>query len=43
MHTEASPVFMDGRVKPDHDGGEAMRLWSQMFRSARPCPCFACA
>ncbi len=20
MRTEVSPVFMDGRVKPDHDG-----------------------
>jgi len=22
MHTDLSPVFMDGRVKPDHDGAE---------------------
>ncbi|GEM_PF-5526552 len=25
MHTEASPVFMDGRVKPDHDGRGVVR------------------
>ena len=30
MHTEATPVFMDGRVKPDQDG-EVRTL-----RAARP-------
>jgi hypothetical protein len=25
MNTSASPVFMDGRVKPDHDGEKVVR------------------
>ena len=31
MHTAADPVFMDGWVKPDHDGaelGEELRPYS---------------
>ncbi len=39
MHTAADPVFMDGRIKSDHDGGLAERPETALVlrgRSAAP-------